>query len=314
MAGPNTGLSPNSVKSGLDEVFYTEFDYAEAPGVATATDPIFFRQKSTQLGAVQTEEFLPPGEWETHQEEEEVRISTVRTGNKATHTVVNYKKALKIPVEDWEDEYLDVVDNAIERMGMRARTTRDKTALQSYPNGFSSFNTNAGTDLWSNSHTNLNGDTIDNLETGTLTPGNVEILFRSLMEQKAQDGEGAGHQPAGVLVPPILFPDLNEILDSELKPGTAQNELNYFSHVYPGLQPRQSIWIGAAYSSATNANTSYYVVSRNHSITRWERIGMATSLTDYTFDDQDRYTYKGRYREVYAAIGYEGAAAANGSV
>src|SRR3990167_3827793 len=118
--GPNTGLSPETVKESLDEVFYTNYDQQEGRGIVTAENPIFFNQRRTTKGAVQTEEFLPPGKWDTHQEEEEVHVATVRTDNKKTHTVLNYKKALKIPVEYWEDEMHEGVENSIRMSGVRA--------------------------------------------------------------------------------------------------------------------------------------------------------------------------------------------------
>src|SRR3990167_3106462 len=186
--GPNTGLSPNTVKEGLDEVFYQEFDYKAGRGIVNAENPIFFKQKTTDKGAVQTEEFEPAGTWEEHAEEEEVRIDTIRTANKKTHTVLNYKKALKIPVEYYEDEMHDVVDNAVKSMGRKAKITKDKTAIDKWIEGFSAETTSDGTAVFSNTHTVSSGDTLDNLETGTLTPTNLETLVRSLRKQKDNKG------------------------------------------------------------------------------------------------------------------------------
>ena len=130
--GPNTGLSPETVKESLDEVYYPEFDYKEGRGIITAENSIFFKQSSTDKGAVQTEEFEPAGTWDEHAEEEEVRVDSIRTANKKTHTVLNYKKALKIPVEYYEDEMHDVVDNAVKSMGRKARITKDQTAINKW--------------------------------------------------------------------------------------------------------------------------------------------------------------------------------------
>ena len=80
--GPNTGLSPETVKESLDEVYYPEFDYKEGRGIITAENSIFFKQSSTDKGAVQTEEFEPAGTWDEHAEEEEVRVDSIRTANK----------------------------------------------------------------------------------------------------------------------------------------------------------------------------------------------------------------------------------------
>jgi hypothetical protein len=315
--GPNTGLSPNTVKEGLDEVLYTQYDYKEGRGIVTADNSTFFKQRSTNKGAVQTEEFLPAGKWEEHAEEEEVRIATIRTDNKKTHTVLNYKKALKIPVEYYEDEMFDVVNKAVGTMGLRARTTRDQTVLGKFPGGFARETTSDGAYVFSASHTALSGDTIDNLETGVFNAANLEIMVRGLRRQKAQDGELGGHDANGLLVALNLYEDALEVTGSELKPGTANNDVNIFmlSSVYPSLElVGTSPFLHSDFSSATNVNTAYYVVSRNHSLNRWVRVKMDTSIVDYKYDDQDRYTYKGRYREISSWVSWEGVIGSNGTV
>lgn len=318
--GPSTGLSPETVKESLDFVFFTEFDHVEGRGQIDANDPIFFNQKSTEKGAVQTEEFLPPGEWEEHAEEEEIKIALVRTGNKKVHTVLNYKKALKIPVEYFEDDMHGVVNQAVKTMALRARTTQTKVAVSKYSEGFSAETTSDGVAVFSNSHVALNGDTIDNLETGTLTATNLETIIRSLRKQKAQDGELGGHDAQGLLVALNLHEDALEITASELKPGTGNNDVNVqnfsmFSAVYPGIEMvGTSAYLHSDFSSATNVDTAYYVTSRHHSLDRYVRKSISTSIIDFKFDDQDRFTFKGRYREITSWISWEGVAASNGTV
>lgn len=315
--GPNTGLAPETVKESLDEVYYDEYDYGEAPGMVTAEDPTFFKQRDTDKGAVQTEEFMPVGNWEEHAEEEEVRVATVRTGNKKVHTVVNYKKSLKIPVEYFEDDMHEVVDNAVASMGTRARTTKDQTALNKWADGFSSETTSDGVAVFSNSHTLLSGDTMDNLETGVLNAANLEVLVRSLRKQPAQDGDIGGYDINGLLVALDLHEDALEITRSELKPGTGNNDVNVFmlSNAYPQIEMvGTSPFLSSDYSSATNVDTAYYAVSRHHSLRRYVRIPMETNIIDYAIDDKDRYTYKGRYREITSWISPTGVVASNGTV
>lgn len=314
--GPNTGLSPETVKESLDQVYYTEFDYKAGRGIVTADNETFFKQSKTNKGAVQTEEFLPVGEWEEHAEEEEVRIATVRTDNKKTHTVLNYKKALKIPVEYYEDDMHEVVDNAVRSMSRRARTTKDKTAISKWANGFSAETTSDGTAVFSNSHTVLSGDTLDNLETGAFNASNLETGVRSLRKQKAQDGDLGGHDINGLLVALNLYEDALEVTRSELKPGTTNNDTNIFmlSNAYPSIDiVGTSPFLHSDYINVSNINTMWFAVSRNHSLKRWVRIAMDTNIIDYKFDDQDRYTYKGRYREITSWISPEGAVGSNGS-
>ena len=309
----NSGNNPDVVHTKLDDILYTSFDYDQIPGIAHAENPIIFIQDKTEKQKEHMEEFSGVGQWEAHDEEEYRKIATVRTANEKVLTVVNYKKTLKFPDEFMEDEMHKVVNNAVKAVGFRGRTTRDEKALFIYTDGFASTTTADGVALWSNSHTSLSGDTIDTLETGALSPANLEILVRKLMEQKSQDNELGGHNPLGLLVPPILFPDTNEITKSEKQANTTDNNLNYFSQIYPGLQIFTNPYIGSTYASAANANTSYYLVSQNHSITRYVRRGMKTTLVSPDTDDRDRWTYKASFREVVGPISWEGAVASNGT-
>lgn len=308
----NSGLAASAVKTAIDEVFYGENDYESQPGIALATNPLIFRQASTDRGAEITEEYSGVGAFEVHQEEESIKEATVRIGNQKTHTVLNYKRSVKIPVEFFEDDMHSVVNQTISKFGLRARTTRDREALGVYNLGFSTATTSDGVALFSNSHVALgSGNTIDNLETAALAPASLETLVKSLLEQEAQDGDLGGHVPAFLMVPPILFPDALEISKSELKANTTDNNLNYFSMIYPGMQIFQSPYLAGAYPNGSEVR--YFVGSRNHSVTRWVRKALTTDLVSPETDDQDRYTYKARFREVCSPVSWEGIVASNGT-
>lgn len=315
MSGLNSGNNPEIVKTSLDEVLYTEYDREQEPGEILATDSLFFKQESTGMGAVQYAEYMGPGEFEEHAEEESRKLATVRTDNKTTTQILNYKNTVPIPDEFFQDDQHNEVAHTIRMFGMRARTSRDKNAFaKSYAGGFDTATTPDGAYLFSDSHTALDGSTIDNLETGTLTPTNLETVIRSLRLQNAQDGELGGHNAAGLLVPVVLFPDAMEITKSALQANSAENNLNYFSEVYPGMIVGASAYLDSANNSYTNADTSYYVVSRNHYISRTVRQAMKTDLVPPTTDLQDRWFYKAGYREVVVPKTWEGVVASNGTV
>lgn len=308
----NSGLAASAVKTAIDDVFYGENDYESQPGIALATNSLVFKQATTSKAAEITEEYSGVGAFEAHVEEEAIKEATVRIGNQKTHSVVNYKRAVKIPVEFFEDDMHSVVNQTIEKFGMRARTTRDKQALSVYNLGFSTATTSDGVALFSNSHVALgSGNTVDNLETAALAPAALESIHKSLLEQEAQDGDLGGHVPAFLMVPPQLFPDALEFTKSELKANTTDNNLNYWSLIYPGMRVLQSPYVGAAYNGGSD--TAYFMGSRNHSVTRFVRKGLTTDLVGPQTDDQDRYTYKARFREVVSAVSWEGIVASNGT-
>ena len=309
MSALSAGLNPNVVKTALDDVFYQEFELAPGPQVANAKDSLAFKQSSASNAAKVMEVFKGSGLWEQRAEEADVPSDTPRVGDQATYSVVNFAKSVDITKNLFDDEMHDVVGNMIRDMGDTARITQDNEAMGSYRDSFTTFTTAAGTAWFSNSHTNLNGDTVDNLETAALTEASLETMIVSLGEQLNQAGVVRGHQAACLLVPMALYKDASEILDSELRSGTADNEINVYSDKY-GIMLKQSPYLGAV---AGGSETAHFLLGRNHSLHRWVRQGIGTDLVDWRLQRNNNYIYKGEYREMYGVVSYEGAVGSNGT-
>lgn len=309
--GFQSGLAPNAVKTALDMVFMSEYEYPVLPGTATAETAGIFRQDSTDKAAVIVEQFQGVGYFGTRAENENVPEGTARVGNQKTFSVLNYSKAVPISKNLFDDDQHSVVDKMMTDCGRLARISRDKNAFNVLNLGFTTQTTNDGVAIFSNSHTTLGGDTVDNLETGVLNEANLNSLILSLMAQKTQDGTLGGFEPAVLLVPDILFKAANEITKSELRSGTANNDLNYFSNLFPGLQVMRSSFLNAAQGGSA---TAHFLLSRNASLFRWVRQALQTELVDWKISPKNEYVYKGEYREVVGAISYEGLCASNGTV
>lgn len=308
-----SGLAPNVVKTAIDAVFMAEFDYDVRPGGAYATDGLVFMQDSTDRAAVITEQFQGVGYYEARAETEEVPQGTSRVANQKTSSVLNYSKALDISKNFFDDDLHSVVSKNIRDFARLARVTRDRNAFEKYNLGFTTQTTNDGVALFSNSHTTLGGQTVDNLETDTLADASLETAFVSLQEQVTQDGTLGGHEPSCLLVPTQLFKEATVIAKSELVSGSADNDLNYYSQIYPGLQVKNSPFLGSAVG-LSGSNTAWFLLSRNHSMMRWERQGIQTALVDWTYQRNNDYIYKAEYREVVDSISYEGIVGSNGTV
>lgn len=308
-------LDVMATRTELDEVLFDEFDREQEPSEVLATDSLFIKQKDTSKSHIIYAERKGPGKFEKHNQEQVIKEDSTLVANKVTKAVENWKDSLPIAIESYEDDQHDVVLEDVAEMGQNAKLTRDEDVLQTcYADGFDSATTPDGAYTFSNSHTNVNGDTIDNLETGTMTPANLEVIIKSLRLQKKQNGMLGAHNPVGLLVPVVLFPDAVEFTQSELAPNSGENNLNWLSKIYPGLRVGSSAFLDSAYNTYTNADTSYYLVSRNHSLTRTVRKGMTTELVPSQYDSKDRMIYKARYREVPAAKTWVGVCASNGTV
>lgn len=257
------------------------------------------------------------GAFEELQEDEPLRDTSTRTANTTTRTVRDFHKTLKISRNFFNDEQHDVISNRVRQVGDRGRLTQDKRAiLDTYGDAFDGnvTTTPGGNSVANNSHTALDGSTVDNLETGSLTPANLKTLIRTLRLQPAQDGELGSHRIVGLLAPTILYDEMLEITKSDKVANSAENNLNFFNTVYGTLSIKTSEFLDSDFNSATNANTSYYAISRNHTITRDVRQGMQTTMVSWETDDRNRYTYKADFREMYYPGTWEGFAASNGSV
>lgn len=301
LSGSTVGIG---VASGLDEIFSSGFEMEKQPGETRADDSLFFRQDSTDLLAVQYAEQMGPGDFNQTSEDEEVDDASIRLFNKTTAEVFEYDRDVGIPQRFQEASSMyGVVDRAVMELGIRGRTSRDKYAfLKSYGDAFSGVTTPDGVALISASHVSGSGDTIDNAETAAASADGVFTCVKTLRLMKAQDGDLASYKADGLLGPVNLHPTLTEVTKSELKSGTGNNNLNYFSQVYPGLVVGASEYLDATYNTAnSNANTSYFVVSRMHSITRAVRVPLATEYVEPKFDRKRRAFYRARFSErVYA--------------
>lgn len=306
----NSNTSSNVVRTALDKVFFAEFDGEQNPGFATAADDMVFRQEGTDRSAVITEQYKGSGYFEETNEEEDLAAGSPKVGNQKTSTVLKYTKAVDVPKNFFDDDLHTVVSRMVQDMARVGRVTRDKNAFSVYNNGFSSQTTNDGVALFSNSHVTLGGETVDNLETAALADTALNTAMTSLIEQKTQDGTLGGHMPALLLVPTALFKTAVEITKSEVKTGANNDTLNYYSTYYPGLTVKTSPFLGAAQGGS---DTAWFLLSKNHSVYRWEREAINTDLVGYEYSRNDNYVYKARYREVVDSISYEGAVGSTGA-
>ena len=306
----NSSLAPDVVKTALDLVFDSEYGLAELPGYATAEDPMIFKQSTIDRQAVITEQFQGGGYFSSRAEQQDVQSATARVGNQKSFAVLNYAQQTDISKNMMDDDQHDTINMLVKRMARNARLTRDKNAFNVLNLGFTTTLTNDGVALFSNSHITLNGDTVDNLETGALTEATLYTSYLSLINQKTQDGTLGGHQPACLLVPPALFKLAQEITKSVLKSGGGSNDLNYYSELYPGLEVKQSPFLSLAQGGS---DTAYFLFSRDHSLYRWVRQGIVTDIVDYKTQRNNNYIYKAEYREVIGPISFEGIVGSTGA-
>lgn len=316
--GGHTGeLSPDAVQTAIDAALFESYEREKQPAYLKATDEFFYKQDRTDTLAFIWDEDSNVGEFEQTGEQEEILNTDTFVGNTKTKRSQKWTKQVPISDEAFRADKIGKRERIGQQIGDRARLTQDKrTLLDTYADAFSgSLNTTPdGQALASNSHTTLKGITVDNLETGSLTPDNMWVANNSLAEQKAQDGEAGSHVLAGLVVPFRLYKTAKEVMNSSLVANSGENNLNIFDTDYGEVRIRASIFLNSTYNAASNANTSYHLVGENHMIMRKVFYDMYTKMIDPESTDNDSWLIRAKFHESHFPGSWTGYVGSNGTV
>lgn len=307
----DSGPSLILVKTALDKLMDEATIEVAAVAKSTALDEMVFTQDSANNAAVVSSVIGGGGYFqETVDDVALTNEANVAAAPPKTTLVVQFKKNLPISRTFMADQQQSAVSKAVKQQTQTWVASRDRAAFRVYGNGFSGAGNSTTIDsvpLFSNSHVNENGDTVDNLETGALTDPNVNIMVNSLRTQTSQSGVTIGYEPKWLLTPSILHQTGMSVAKSVLRAGTGNNDLNYFSEMYPGMKVVYSPFLDAF------STTAYYIGSQTHGVSRFEREAFFTNLRPWEENINDQYIYKMRAREVVDAIEYSGLVGSQGT-
>lgn len=322
MPGLNYNTSPSLelVKTALDELRDNTLLEQTTNGKATATDAVVFTQRGVDRAAWVSTALGGGGYYKKTITGTAQDITTGMNANKKafspkTTIIAEFKYDVPISRSFMQDQQHDAVEKTVRQGTMAWMATRDKNAFSFYAFGFgTTLSTTVGDSaaLFSNTHTNANGDTVDNYETGSMSDANLNTVIVSLRAQKAQYGVIVGFEPQFLLCGSTLDHDARIVAKSVLRAGTGNNDLNYFSELYPGMKVCWNQFIDN--SGATSQTTMYFVGSAQHGVTRFEREAFLSTLVDWRTDAEDLYKYKMRAREEVDTIEYTGLVGSDGTV
>ncbi|MEI6532495.1 MAG: hypothetical protein WCO06_01505 [Candidatus Roizmanbacteria bacterium] len=296
------------VKTALDKLLDEATIELAVTGKATAKDEAVFTQDSATNAAVVTSVIGAGGYFQSTTDD--VALSNeaqVTAAAQKTSLVVQFKKNLPISRTFMADQQLSAVSKAVRQQALTWGASQDRNAFSVYSLGFTTQLTIDGIALFSNSHVNQNGDTVDNLETGALTDPNLNIMVNSLRTQLSQTGVILGYEPKFLLTPSILHQTGMVTAKSVLRAGGANNDLNYFSEMYPGMKVVYSPFLDAT------STTAFFLGGQTHGVYRFEREAFFTDLVDWKVSINDQYMYKMRAREVVDSIEYSGLVGSSGT-
>lgn len=302
--------SPNVAHTALDFVFDQGYqDEAQiSRGRARANDTLVFKQDATTADKVIYDQFGGGGLFpERTNEEAELQQSTNRATNNVVLTVKEFADACDVPKNFMDDEKHGVIKTAVKDMGRRLRLTQDDYNINRWALGFTTVVTNDAVAWFSASHTTIDGTTVDNLESGAMTPATVETMIVSLGRQKNQGGI-LGHFDANLIFVPLnLLKEGSEIIDSDLLAGTGNNNINYLSRKYPGLELKFSPTLD------DTSTTAYFIASSQHSCKRYVREADGANYLPWNISKNKVGTYQRWFREVTAPVSYEGTVGSTGA-
>jgi hypothetical protein len=321
MPGLNYSTSPNLelVKTALDDLRDNTLIEEAVVGKAEATDPLVFMQQGADKAAVVTSVVGGGGYFKktitgTAQDITAKKVAAKNAFSPKTTIIAEFNKDVPISRSFMMDQQHEAVAKSIRQETLSWVASRDQNAFAYYANGFGTTLSSTIGDavaLFSNSHVNANGDTVDNLETGALSDGNLNVVINSLRTQLNQGGVVIGWEPKFLLTPSVLHHDGMIVAKSVLRAGTGSNDLNYFSELYPGMKVVYSPFIDV--SGGTYATTNYFVGSSMHGVVRYEREAFFSELIDWKTDANDLYKYKLRAREECDTIEYTGLVGSQGN-
>lgn len=314
--GFTAGLSPDAVQTAIDGVMWEEYQREQQPSYLSARDSMFFKTSGIDTLAFIYDEDSNVGMFEETGEQEEIRRTDTRIGNQTTARVVKYMKSIPISWEAFKADQVGKRNRIGAQVGDRARLTQDvKAILNTYGDAFDGTvsTTPDGDAAASNSHTTLTGATVDNLETGAFAPDALWTQVTALATQKAQDGDAGSYTLEGLVIPFLLYKTAKEVMNSVLVANSGENNVNIFDTDYGTVDIKASIFLGSAYNSNTNANTSYHLLSRSHQVTRKVFSDLNTDLIEPKYSDTDSWEHRSRFAEVSFWGSWNGYVGSNGT-
>lgn len=308
--GSNTNIL-QLVQTYLNKLFTGTANETRA-GKVGALDPVVFSQETATNAAVNSTVQGGGGYFQTTTSDvPTVEQTTVNAPNAKVTQILNFLKNLPISRTFMADQQLSSVAKQVKEEAKNWAGTRDRNAVSKYYNGFGTQQTIDGVSVFSNSHQNAIGQTVDNLETGALNDDNLNTLITSLRTQPSQSGVTTGYNPDFLFLSAQLHRTGQAVSKSALRAGTGNNDQNYWSEMYPEMKCVYSPFFDT--SGVSNATTMYVVGSKDHGIMRFEREGFSSNLVSWENNPNDQYMYKMRSREEVDSIYYNGLAGSTGA-
>lgn len=310
MEGLNRSSSPNLelVKTALDKIRDEQVLKNARTGKAEATDSIVFTQDTASNAAVVSTTQGGGGYFDKSTDDfASTKGVAIKSPTPKTTQIAEFKKDLDVARTFVADQQHSSVAKAVRGNVGSWMASRDRNAFGVYAGGFATNTTIDSVYVFSASHINDNGDTIDNLESGALTDSTLNTSVVVLRNQVNQTGVKVGYEPDFLLCSNDGHKNAMTVAKSVLRSGTGNNDLNYYSELFPGMKVVYNQFLDET------STTAYFIGCQGHGITRFVREALFTTLVNWETQKNDAYVYKLRAREEVDAIEYSGLVGSTGA-
>jgi len=308
------------VQTELDEVFKQSYEATVPPSYATAMTAEIFRVTETNHAAYIGTIHKGPGLFSKIGEVQSVPSYVAKVANKWTVTIADFAEGIDISKNLFDDDIHGEWENQVRDFAIMARKTQDFNAFRIFRGAFTTTLTADGVSLLNAAHPLIGGGTTSNLvtaalvgaATSALTTSSFNIGMKLLAEMKSQANVPLQCVGDTLVVPPALYITARQIAVSALVPENGNNAVNVFSMDY-SIKVFQSVWLGTASPDGLGSDTAWFLLdSGRHSIRRFVRQGIITSLRDWTMSNNRTYYYQANFREEVFVPDYIGAVGATG--
>lgn len=180
-------------------------------------------------------------------------------GYTVTYVHLKYTKGFKISREMFEDDLYGIMKKRPAALGRTMRRTSENQAALVFTNGFNtSYLGGDSVPLLSTVHPRPDGGTSQSNASATglpLSEANIETAVLAMRGQLDDKGMVIDVYPRVLLVPKELRKTGHLIVDSPLRQGTADNDVNYYKDGFEVID-----WLYLNQSSIAFATTQWYLI------------------------------------------------------
>lgn len=221
-----------------------------------------------------------------------ISYDTAQQGYLTRYSHVTYGLGFIITREIVEDDQYDVIGKArAQGLAFSMRQTKEIVGANVYNRAFNaSYVGGDGVTLLNSAHPNVAGGTYSNITTAaTLSESALEDLSIDVMQAENDRGLNISLIPQTLIINPELVFEADRILNTDLRVGTANNDLNALKNMgkFPG---------GVKVNHYLTSTTAYFIRTNcPEGLKHFERRADDFSM-DNDFDtDNAKYKCTGRY-------------------